>query len=191
MMLGGSLREKRAFLKEHDIEDPLNAISVYENSDRCLWISQSMKEASYPLAIAPNNGMQVGPIYLSTAPALKKDAELASLLRKGPTLLINMGNIIRCTEGTVTEIVKSLRILFDNVERVQMLWKLQKSEFGDEFLSAVSTEFINGRLRLERWPKIDPGTIMETGNVVCILHHGGANSFNDAIGYAAINLLHF
>jgi hypothetical protein len=191
IMLGGSLWDKRIFLKEHGIENPLNAMSVYENSDRCLWISQSMKQASYPLAVIPSNAMQVGPVYLSTSSASKQDAELA-WLEKGPTLLINMGSKVHCTEETATELVKALRILFDNVEEVQMLWKLKmKSEFGDRFLSAVSTKFKNRRLRLENWLNIDQGAIMETGNVACMLHQGGADSFNDAIGYVVIILLHF
>ncbi|KAE9366236.1 glycosyltransferase family 1 protein [Stipitochalara longipes BDJ] len=178
-----ALTTKRAFLRANGIKNPLSGVSVYEDNDRCLWISQSMKEASYPLKYIPSNVLQVRPIYLSTAPGAEQDAELASWLERGPTLLINIGSIVDCNEEEATKVIKAMRILFDNVEGIQVLWKLKKKiDFGDGFLEAVSAEFIGGRLRLEKWLTIDPGAIMETGNVVCMLHHGGANSFNDAIG---------
>lgn len=97
--------------------------------------------------------------------------------------MINMGSAFEVDEKGAVEMVKALKMLFDRVHGIQVLWKLKKrGVFGDESLSAVSKEFKQGRLRLETWLKADPAAIMEAGNVACMLHHGGAGSFSDALG---------
>lgn len=65
-------------MRENGIENPIDIMSLYEDNEQCLWISQSMKEASYPLAVVPKNVLRVGPIYLSTASVEQQDVELAT-----------------------------------------------------------------------------------------------------------------
>lgn len=127
--------------------------------------------------------MAVGPIYLSAVPAATQDPELAKWLAKGPTVWISLGSVNDIDEAGAREIVKALRVLYDNVPKVQVLWKLRKrSDFGEEYLEGLKREKKEGRLRVVRWLDVDPAALMETGDVRCVVHHGGASSFNDALG---------
>lgn len=66
---------------------------------------------------------------------------------------------------------------------VQVLWKFNKrSPFSDDFLSDVSKEVTNGRRRLEKWLIADPASILETGDTVLFVHHGGANCYHEGVG---------
>ena len=67
------------------------------------------------------------------------------------------------------------------------LWLSQSSlecDFENDFLVDLQGELKEGRLRLEKWLKPDPAALLETGNIVLSVHHGGANCFHEAIGYA-------
>lgn len=142
-----------------------------------------MMEASYPLSILPSNAMGVGPIFLSTSPAEEQDPEPTEWLAKGPTVWISSGTVIDMDEKAAREMVKALRVLFDGVPGVQVLWKLKKrSDFGEGFLEPVRREMKEGRLRIVRWLDADPAALIETGNVRCAVHHGGASFFNKALG---------
>jgi len=35
---------------------------------------------------------------------------------------------------------------------------------------------------VEKWLGIDPAAMMETGNIVASVHHGGTNCFFEAVG---------
>ena len=40
----------------------------------------------------------------------------------------------------------------------------------------------NGTIKLEKWLIPDPAAVLETGDVVLMVHHGGAGSFNEGLG---------
>jgi hypothetical protein len=86
--------------------------------------------------------------------------------------------------------------------RLQVLWKLKKVETDQNYGSLkqyVGKDFgtepggrIHGvlgealdsdRVRVVDWVKPQPSAVLQTGQVVCSIHHGGANSFNDALTY--------
>lgn len=48
-------------------------------------------------------------------------------------------------------------------------------------LGSISAEIVNGRVRVVEWLSVDPSAILEAGLVVCSVHHGGSNSFHEAL----------
>lgn len=174
------LSRKKAFLKENGITNPLDFFSVY-NKD-LVWLTQSSLDADFPMSIIPSNVVACGPIFLSTAPAVEQDKELATWLQKAPTVLINLGSSVNYDEKAATEMARAVKELLET-SGVQVLWKFNKRrEFPDSFLAELQEYIAQGRLRLEKWIKIDPASLLETGNVVLSVHHGGANCYHEAVG---------
>jgi len=55
---------------------------------------------------------------------------------------------------------------------VQVLWKLQKGEMLDA---------VDNRLWLVSWLEADPLALLKTGNVICVVNHGGSSSLHQAL----------
>lgn len=133
----------------------------------------------------PAHHRPVGPMILSMALATEQDPELAAWLTKAPTLIINMGSIFTWDKVYITQMALALRKVLDATD-VQVLWKLQKrAGFHEDDVKAalapLADEVQGDRIRLVPWIKADPAAIMETGNVVLAVHHGGASSFYEPL----------
>lgn len=180
VLVGATISSKRAYLKENGIANPLDFSTVYHKD--YLWLTQSSEEIDYPFDVIPENVVQCGPIFLSTAPASEQDPELSEWLKNSPTVLINLGSTANYDLNTATEMAKAIRILLDNTN-VQVLWKFNKRHpFTDEFLAIISPDLESGRVRMSKWINVDPAALLETGNIIASVHHGGANCFHEAIG---------
>jgi hypothetical protein len=174
--------EMKSYLKQHGIANPLNALSLYDED--YLWLSQGMREADFPLSVIPPSVIPCGPIFLSVAPAADQDPELASWLERAPTVLINLGSIFDYDENWALEMARAVKALLGNDANVQVLWKFNKrGDYGDDFLEELKEEVANRRLRLESWIKIDPASLVETGNIALWVHHGGGNCYHEAVAY--------
>lgn len=175
------LASKRAWLAEHSLQNPLNFAFVY-NKD-ITFLSAGSLDSEYPMSVIPSNAVLCGPIYLSSAPASEQDPALAEWLKRAPTVLINLGSRATFTETGAREMVKALKMVLDTTS-VQILWKFNKrSPFSDDFLSDVSQELSSDHLRLEKWLIADPASILETGDIVLFVHHGGAGCYYEGVGY--------
>ncbi|RTE80222.1 hypothetical protein BHE90_005295 [Fusarium euwallaceae] len=134
-----------------------------------------------------------GPIL---RPLERIDGDLAAWLSRGPVIYINLGTHCLTSEPEAVEMARSLKNLIDRASskhklpRLQVLWKLKKDleRSGDYHVgpgSAVyevlSNEIDRDRVRIMSWVASEPSSILETGNVVCAVSHGGANSYNEAI----------
>lgn len=64
---------------------------------------------------------------------------------------------------------------------VQILWKMDKLEpFDDQFLKDAIADSA-GRLRIEKWLEVEPPTLLQDGNILAFVHHGGAGCYHDSI----------
>jgi hypothetical protein len=111
----------------------------------------------------------------------EQDSELAAWLKNAPTVLINLGSHMSYTEESAKAIIHSLKeVVFP--KSVQVLWKFKnQGDYSDGFLSVVSEELASDRLRLTKWITAEPTALLETGDIVLCVHHGGANSFHEAV----------
>ena len=99
-------------------------------------------------------------------------------------MLVNLGSGRIYSEDRAIEMAIALKNILTTTD-VQFLWKMNKrpgDTYSDDFLADLQQEIVDGRLRISSWLPIDPAAILETGNVVLSVHHGGANCFHEAIG---------
>jgi hypothetical protein len=134
------------------------------------------------------------------------DPELAGWLARGPpTLYVNLGSLCRLEEGRAVEMAGALKLVLERAGRegkgggggggsgsasgLQVLWKLKKhgeyetGEAGCRIHGVLGEEMERGVVRIVDWLVPEPIAVLESGNVVCAVHHGGANSFNEAVVY--------
>ena len=83
------------------------------------------------------------------------------------------------------EIAKGLRILLEQHATIQVLWKLKYKgdSHNDEIIHVIGKEIASGRVKVDKWLRAEPLAILQSGNVVVSVHHGGANSFYEAVKY--------
>ncbi|KAL2677372.1 hypothetical protein Neosp_011142 [[Neocosmospora] mangrovei] len=124
------------------------------------------------------------------------DSDLATWLSRGPVVYINLGTHCLTSESEAVEMARSLKNLIDTASSnqkfpgLQVLWKLKKDlersgDFdigpGSAVHTVLSDEIDKDRVRIVNWVASEPSSILETGNVVCAVSHGGANSYNEAV----------
>lgn len=152
-------------------------------------LTPALKELDWPMDV-PENILPCGPILLPTASVEKQDPELDAWLKQAPTVLVNLGTLYAPDPNVAREIAAGLKGFLDGWqgERVQVLWKLPKhpNDVGDVYersIEPLKKEMQEGRVRIAPWFEVEPMAMLETGRIVCSVHHGGANSWYEAIQY--------
>lgn len=108
-------------------------------------------------------------------------------------MYINLGSICRLHEDEAVELASALKAVMKSFNEqpggatLQVLWKLKKageyavSEDGCKLHGVLGEEMEADLVRISDWIQAEPVSILRSGHVVCSIHHGGANSFNEAI----------
>ena len=145
------------------------------------YISPCIPELDYPMEI-PSNVRGCGPITIPCAPVTESDPKLAQWLEKPSrrTVLINLGSHITSEGNDAIEIAKGLRVVMAANLDIQVLWKLL-SGVTAEIKAIIGAEIAADRIRIVKWLKADPVAILQTGHVACVVNHGGANSYFEAV----------
>ena len=142
-------------------------------------------ESDFPCAVPPNI-VCCGPIILPSAPLSAIDPELDSWLEKSPTVLVNLSSFLQPSQKHAQELATGIGLILGHNHQVQVLWKL-KTDNDRVFESAtkiLSEHIQTGRVRLEKWLKAPPSEIVK--RVICSVHHGGASSYFEAMGYVLL-----
>lgn len=147
-----------------------------------LYIVSSSRSIEYPIRI-PSNVIEAGPTLLHSSPVEDQDPALATWLSKKPTVLINLGSHFTFSERDAVEMVAAISPFLDQGD-IQILWKFNKRPpgFDGRFLDPVRQHIKSGSLRLENWITADIGAVLGSGHIVAVVHHGGGNCFNEALG---------
>ncbi|KAK4120291.1 glycosyltransferase family 1 protein [Parathielavia appendiculata] len=163
----------------------------------------SRPEIDFPLVVPPHI-IPCGPIIRPVPAVSEIDPDLDAWLRGGPTVLVNLGSHMVMTEADAVEMAGALRALLNAASSssssaaevdvkwrsLRVLWKLKKHTaagggYGFEPVSALhdilGKELDDDRVRVVDWLACEPVALLETGNVVCAVSHGGANSVHEAI----------
>ncbi|KAF8126147.1 hypothetical protein EV363DRAFT_1174673 [Boletus edulis] len=152
------------------------------------YICPALAETDFPFTIIPKDILTCGPILIPFDPLEESDPELMKWLDNGPTVLINLGSHVVSDEKLTREMVTAFRILLDHhdkkggTSRIQVLWKVK----ADGDIQHVIDEILGKEIREKRvkvvaWLDVEPISILQHANVVCIVHHGGANSFYEGV----------
>lgn len=171
----------RAFLRKNGIKNPLDFIHSHR-IDRP-WICQAVLEAAVPLDYIPPNVHPVGPMILSLAPAEQQDAELTAWVKQKPTVLINLGSVFVYDEGRAKAMASAIANVLSQVD-IQVIWKFKKLHtYGDDFKGPLQSFIDTGRVKLIDWLAVDPAALLETGDIMALVHHGGSNCYHEAVRY--------
>ena len=172
------------------------ALDIWQKDNH--YLLPSVPESDYPCHVPPNV-TGCGPILLPVSPVWKDDPELHSWLEQAPTILINLGTHIRMDDGMAQEFALGLKTVLDSRPDFQILWKIKQSggmaipsngkpESGfrgkgvkKDSLLAISEEVSRGRGKIVEWMSVSPLAVLQTGHVICSVHHGGSNSFHEAL----------
>jgi hypothetical protein len=130
-------------------------------------------------------------------------------------VLINLDSHLRMDDKMAQEFAAVLKIVLDNHPKLQVLWKFKTSSgfhvktvingvgssasdeksgggslgggLGKDVLDAISNGIASGRVRVVDWLSVEPLAVLQSGHVTCFVHHGGSNSFHDALRYAYLS----
>ena len=129
----------------------------------------------YPMKLPPHI-RQCGPILRPAAPV---DGEIGAwLARHGmKTVLVAFGTHFRVDEAYAKSIYAGLASILAVRGDIQVLWKLAK--YGQYCLPDTSQW--GDRVRVVEWLESEPVDLMRTGKVVALVHHGGSNSYHEAL----------
>ncbi|KAF5667262.1 2-hydroxyacylsphingosine 1-beta-galactosyltransferase [Fusarium heterosporum] len=170
---------KKARLREMGLEEPLNLFGIHRTD--VPWITQNTEGAMISVDYVPPNITCAGPILLSGAPASEQDPETANWLKRSPTILINLGSNLAYDEIRATAMSTAIARLLSKTE-VQVLWKFNKlGEYSDEALECLKPYLASERLKMPTWLVADPASLLETGNIIASVHHGGSNCYHETI----------
>lgn len=157
----------------------------------------SLPDLDFPLVI-PEGVLPCGPILLGVSPVADADAELATWLSRGPTIYLNLGTLCRISEDRAVELAIALNAVLEALEaqvqtsKYQVLWKIQKlGEYdvsgSDSKITGILDKWIrDDSVRVVDWIKVQPNSVLHSGNIACAIHHGGANSYNEAVTYVQL-----
>ncbi|KAI9932647.1 hypothetical protein MW887_008896 [Aspergillus wentii] len=152
-----------------------------------LHLSPALKELDWPFDV-PDNVVACGPILLPCASVKTQDPEMDTWLAKAPTILVNLGTLYAPDPDVALHIASGLKGFLDSWpdKNVQVLWKLPKHPHDDDdvynrSVGALEEERKTDRVRIQPWFEVEPLAMLETGRIVCSVHHGGANSWYEAI----------
>ncbi len=160
-------------------------------------------DIDYPFSVLPSYVAPCGPIIRAAAPISTVDPALAEWLCRGPTVYINLGTHLKATPAEAIEMARAFKSMLDRADKfgegesrpIQILWKLgRKPEAGGAepqrevyegpwkaVTDILKLELETDRVRVTDWVKAEPKSVLESGNVICSINHGGANSFYEAL----------
>ncbi|KAH8170485.1 endonuclease/Exonuclease/phosphatase family protein [Sarocladium implicatum] len=168
-------------LRKAGIKNPSSPLNTHRKD--VPWITMNTEGAALPVEYVPANVTGVGPIVLSSAPAIEQDAELVAWASRRQTILINLGSGFEYMHQWAIPMVKAVADLLDQTEgKVQVLWKFNTNgDVPDGLTANLQPHIESGRLRLSRWLTVDPVALLESGAVAVSVHHGGSNCYHEAV----------
>lgn len=67
---------------------------------------------------------------------------------------------------------------------VQVIWKFIKlGDYSDHVLAPLAPFIESDRLRVSNWLAVDPTSMLNTGDIIASVHHGGANCYHETVLY--------
>ena len=145
--------------------------------------------SDYPFYV-PKNYVSCGPIVQPAEPLAQSDPELNAWMAHNPTVVINLGSHVLFDEALAIEYVTALRVLLETHPATQILWKM-KSKKGAAIrthlanhngpFALIAQEMKDDRIRITDWLNAEPIAILQSGKVAAMVHHGGANSYFEAV----------
>lgn len=151
-------------------------------NERLHYLIPTALEIDFPFKNIPNNVTACGPIIVPTPPLSLTDPELDTWLKRNPTVMLSLGSHFISSAIQAESIATAFASLLQKHPNVQILWKLNTRHGNDAKAKAILKPYMDQeRIRIVSWLKAEPASILQSGHVRCIIHHGGANSYYEAV----------
>lgn len=149
----------------------------------------SWAELDFDLGTIPDHVVPCGPIVQVSRAVAEAEPELEAWMSRGPVIYVNLGSMCMLTEDRAVGLARGLRDFVRGdpaAERMQILWKIKKQgEYdvgpGSRLYDVLGPSIESGSVRIVDWLVTEPMAILQSGHVRCSVHHGGANSYNEAV----------
>ncbi len=143
-------------------------------------ITMTTPDTRLPFAV-PQHVTECGSIVLDAEKVETVDPELYDWMRRVPTVLLNLGSLMKYDEARAHIMAQAIFLVLQSTD-VQVLWKFSKlGRYSDDYLQPLQPFLDNGRLRVSNWLSVEPISLLQSGQIVLSVHHGGANSYHEAI----------
>ncbi|KAK4044180.1 hypothetical protein C8A01DRAFT_31783 [Parachaetomium inaequale] len=207
-LLDPNRRSLAAYLSTQIPGAPLTTLATLSLNPSALntkFLVANLPEMEFPLKVIPPHIVPCGPMLRPARPVAEVDPDLGAWLRSdgpdgGPVVYVNLGTHVFYDEGTAGEMARAVKVLLGSSNlKVRVLWKIPrrgKEVEGNEhgggegrwvFGSGgvvervLGEEVRTGVVKVVEWIEAEPSALLEAGSVVCAVHHGGANSFLEAV----------
>ncbi|KAL5361076.1 hypothetical protein BJX96DRAFT_175896 [Aspergillus floccosus] len=177
-----NIREIMTYRKNQGLEGEMPHF-VMAQDDPTPVLIPTTPEMDFPVSV-PKSFTACGPILRPWTPVADAHPELNDWLSKRPTVVVNLGSIFRYSSAEERQFAEGFHMLLDKRPDIQILWKLPRVPSTDHDASAldsIADAVTDGRVRTEKWFPVEPISILLHKNVQCSVHHGGANSYYEAI----------
>ncbi|KAM7183006.1 hypothetical protein V8F20_012772 [Naviculisporaceae sp. PSN 640] len=142
-------------------------------------------EMEFPLKVVPKYIIPCGPMIRPAKQVGEVDPALERWLmgKRGQeeavgTIYVNLGTHMRFDEASAVELAKGLRILLDQADRLAAQDdSLGKREGKEVSKRVLGKDMDCDRIRIVDWIEAEPTAVLDSGGIVCAVHHGGATSF--------------
>jgi UDP:flavonoid glycosyltransferase YjiC (YdhE family) len=129
-----------------------------------------------------------GPILQQYPPLQDTDPEMAAWLAKGgkgKTIMVVLGSLFRFDEAEVRKMMSAVAEVLRKRQDMQVLWKLAPDAAHEGARGDLESmvQRLEGRLTVVDWLRADPAALLQTGYIGAAVHHGGANSYHEALRY--------
>lgn len=179
------LKQVERARKRHGIKHAIPDMFINPDDRKVLTVLlPGHAECEFPCFL-PGKFTLCGPILRPYAPICDEHPDLAHWLAQRPTVLVSLGSLVVFTPSMERQFARGLKMLLETRPDMQVLWKLPRAEpqstAQEETLECLSSDIGEGRVRTMPWLPVEPICILQSGRVECIVHHGGANTFYEAI----------
>ncbi|CAG8905539.1 unnamed protein product [Penicillium egyptiacum] len=175
--LGKPMRDILDIRKKAGIRTAFPQVAPY--CEDHLHLSPALPEMDFPFYV-PDNVVSCGPILRSYSSVVDSDPALDSWLKE-PTILICLGSHVQAPENDAMQMTVAIQAVLREFPNVQVLWKLTYDWESSPAVKNILWPLVNSdKVRTFRWIQPEIISVLEGGNIVAYVHHGGANSFFEA-----------
>ncbi|KAH6856223.1 glycosyltransferase family 1 protein [Chaetomium sp. MPI-CAGE-AT-0009] len=157
------------------------ALPVQPNAE-ALW--KYPRYLEFPLRVVPPHVVPCGPMLRPARAVGEVDGELAGWLAGGSGVVyVNLGTHVIFDGERAAEMAGAVKMLKGREVEVEGKGKGVEGVFGPGGVveRVLGEEVRSGVVKVVDWLEAEPMAVLETGVVVCAVHHGGANSFLEAV----------
>ena len=174
------VKELESYRKKYGIKGMFPCLEPY--LPEVQYICPALPAIGFPF-IMPKNVTTAGQISFPAKPVSETDPELASWLQRKPTIFVNLSTQARLPIEHLREIANGLEMMLDRNPGFQVLWKLESKFPLDAQIATTLRPYLDSdEVRITPWLTTDPSALLQTGTIICSVHHGGGNSFYEATG---------